>query len=362
MLDKLFKIEKYRYHYKVTILGIKISVKSLKLKIEKLEKDIQDLALASKWVTRGRLLFYNNADRWTTEEKKWYLQQECYIRLGYYPNLRNPKSFNEKMNWMKFNYFDPHQAICVDKYEFKKYITDKLGAEYVIPVIAVYDSVDDINLDELPDKFVIKTTNGYGGLAIKVVKDKKKFNLDKFKYDFSPLLMEWKNLYYYSLERDYLEIKPRIIIEEYKEEVEGQLYDYKFFCFHGEPKFVYVAIDHFPGVKSKISLFDLDWNKLPVQYDGHPQIPGNFKKPKNYDKMLELSRVLAKDFPLVRVDFYEVGDRIYVGELTFTSGGAFSRFVPREWDYKLGEYLDLDKLPKQYVNVLPEFMPKENRK
>lgn len=359
MLNKLFNIEETNYHYKITILGIKFSIKSLKLKVKKLEKDIQTLKLTQKWVTTGRVLFYNNAERWTTEEKMWYLSQECYRRLGYYPDLKNPKTFNEKMNWMKFNYFDPHQAICVDKYEFKKYITDKLGAEYVIPVIAVYDSVDDINLDELPDKFVIKTTNGYGGLAIKVVKDKKKFNLDKFKYEFSPLLMEWKNLYYYSLERDYLAVKPRIIVEEYKEEVDGQLYDYKFFCFHGVPKIIEAINERHDG-DFHASFYDTNWHKLDIHSGNHKW--SNITKPVQFDEMLDIAKKLSADFPMVRVDFYVADNRLYVGELTFYHGGAFSRFVPREWDYKLGEYLDLDKLPKQYVNVLPEFMPKENRK
>lgn len=359
MLDKIFKIETVGCRYKIKFLGIKFSIKSLKLKVKKLEKDIQNLQMTSKWVTTGRLLFYNNADRWTTEEKKWYISQEFYRRLGYYPNFKNPRSFNEKMNWMKFNYYDPKQAYVADKVTFKDWITEKIGAEYVIPTIAVYDDINDINLDSLPEKFVIKTTNGYGGLHVKIVKDKNSFNLDAFKFQFSPMLQEWKNLYYYDLEKDFINIKPRIIIEEYKEEVEGQLYDYKFFCFHGEPKLAYVAIDHFPGVKSKISLFDLDWNKLPVTYDGHPEIQGTFKKPKNYEKMLEISKILSKEFPLVRVDFYEVGDQIYVGELTFFSGGGFSQFNPREWDYKLGEWLDLDKLPKEHVNILPEFQPKK---
>ena len=135
------------------------------------------------------------------------------------------------------------------------------------------------------------------------------------------------------------------------EQIDGQLYDYKFFCFHGEPKFAYVAIDHFPGVKSKISLFDLDWNRLPVTYDNHPSINKPLEKPKNLEKMIELARKLSKDFPFVRVDFYEVGDKVYVGELTFTPGSGFGKYEPVDWDFEMGKWLDLTKLPKENLCI-----------
>lgn len=343
------------------IQELKTVAKAASAGLKKIEKELVDLKLVSKWVSVGRVLFYNNADRWTTAQKKHYLRQECYRRLGYYPDLRNPKTFNEKLHWLKFNYYDPVQTYVADKATFKDWITEKIGSEYVIPTIAVYDDIDDINeavLETLPDRFVIKTTNGYGAQAVKIIKDKSNFDLDKFKYEFSPLLQEWKKLYYYDLERDYLEINPRIIIEEYREDSNGELNDYKFFCFHGEPKLIEAIRDRAHG-DFRASFYDTDWVRQDLRSGNHEN--AEFAKPQLFDKMLEISRKLSREFPHVRVDLYACDDRIYVGELTFYHGGAFSQFNPRSWDYQLGEYLDLNKLNPDLVNILPEFQPKSEK-
>lgn len=341
----------------INLLGLRISLPSKKAKIKKLEDlcGVMDARLqmaeySAYHTTRGNVWLWGNMDKITEKEAVWFMSQKFYENAGYYPNLKNPKSFNEKLNWLKLHYKNPVESICIDKYKFKEYITKKLGAEYVVPLIGVYDSVDDIDFDKLPDKFVLKTnTAGSGMYGITIVRDKKDIDIDRIKYKFNNWLQEWNKVYYFCGSVGYKDIEPKIIAEEYLEQIDGQLYDYKFFCFHGEVKFIYVAIDHFPGQKSKISLFDLNWNKMPVSYDDHPNIDADIEKPQNFEKMLEICKILSKDFPFVRVDFYSVKDRVYVGEMTFTPGGAHGKYNPRSFDFEIGEYLDLNKLDKKYL-------------
>lgn len=351
LLKKIFSVKEDWCHYVISILGITIKIRSLKLTIKNLFKTTG----SKRIISASKSFIFSNREKLTTNQKIWFLSQKFYEDVGYFPNIKHPKSFNEKLNWMKLNYYNPIESRAIDKYEFKKYINEKLGSGYVVPLIGVYKDVNDIDFSKLPDKFVIKTTGNGSLTGVEIVKDKSLLDTDFIKYKFNNLLQEWNTVYYSCLSKGYETIQPRIIIEEYVEEISGQLYDYKFFCFHGNAKFVYVAVDHFPGVVSKISLYDLDWKKLPVQYNNHPPIDREIPKPQNFDKMVELAERLAEDFPFVRVDFYNVKDKILVGELTFTPGGAFGAYSPRSWDYKMGTWLDLNRLPQKYVNVLPEF-------
>ena len=344
--EKIFSIKKENIRYVIRIFGIKFKIISLKSTITRFK--------AIKWLTRTDFMDFRQAFLWSYEnkltykQKKWFLETYMYENLGYFPNLKTPKSFNEKLNWMKLHYDNPLAKRCVDKYEFKNYIKEKLGDGYTIPLIGVYENVNDIDFDSLPNKFVAKSTLEGGGIGVIIVRDKSRENIEDLKFKLNHYLKSWQTSYYSILAKGYEGLKPRIIIEEYMEQIAGQLYDYKLYCFHGEPKLVYVATDHFPGVVSKISFYDLDWKKLNIAYGSHSnkqEIP----KPKNFDEMVRISKILSKDFPYVRVDFYEVGNRIYVGELTFTPGGGFGQYNPREWDYKIGEYLDLDKLEEQYL-------------
>lgn len=347
MFNKIFSIKEDEFHYKIKLLGITFKFRSSKLIAQKLK-----LLLNS---SRTDLMNFNQSLLWgheaalTYNQKKWFLEMLMYEHLGYFPNLKNPKTFNEKLNWLKLNYDAPNEKICIDKYEFKNYIKEKLGNGYTIPLIGVYEDVNDIDFDSLPQKFVAKSTLEGGGVGVYAIKNKSKINVEELKYKLNNLLIDWHTGFYSVMSRVYEGLKPRIIIEEYMEQMEGQLYDYKFFCFHGEPKIMYVAIDHFPGVKSKISLYDINCNKLNISYDNHPGIKGIIR-PKNLDKMIELSKILSKDFPFVRVDFYEIEDKVYIGEMTFTPGGGLGKYDPVDWDYKLGKWLDLTKLNKDYLS------------
>ena len=352
MTNKLFSFYKNEdYRYVLNLLGIKISIANKNLLIKNLEKRLKDTEYFTRSATRWNLFNWANEDKITEKEKIWFISQQFYEEVGYYPDLKNPKSFNEKINWIKLNYYNPTETRCIDKYEFKGYIKEKLGDGYTVPLLGVYNSVDEIDFNKLPDQFVLKTNNAGGGeYGILIVKDKKTLDIDKTKYIFNDWLQNWMNCYYYTLDFGYKNIKPKIISEQYIEQIDGQVYDYKFHCFHGEPKVVLAIKDRKPGKKYKFAFYDMNWSKLNVDR-GNKDLVTDMKKPKNFDKMLEISKILSKDFPFVRVDFYEVDDKIYVGELTFAPKSGFGKFEPVDFDYQLGEYLDLSKIDKKYLKV-----------
>ena len=281
---------------------------------------------------------YEMGNRLTTQLKK-KLSAKHFIRkeMGYKPDFDNPKSFNEKIIWMKLYYQNPLITKCCDKFAVKDYVMDKLGTGYIVPTIASWENADEIDFETLPDKFVLKV-NWSTGYNI-IVRDKSKLDIDKTRRKLHDWMEPYNNSYYSWLNWGYKHMNPVIYAEKYIEQINGQVYDYKFFCFNGEPKFAYVATDHFEGQISKISLYDLDWNKLPVTYGIHET--NDVKPPNNLDKAVEISKELSKPFPFVRVDFYEIDDKIYIGEMTFYPGGGFNKIEPLEWDYKLGEMLQL---------------------
>lgn len=346
----------------IYLLGLRISLPSSKAKIKKIESwydRLFDAEFNAYHATRGNMWLYSNIDKFTEKEITWFISQKFYENVGYYPNLKNPKSFNEKIQWMKLHYSNPTESICIDKYRFKEYITKKLGPEYVVPLLGVYDSVDDIDFDKLPDKFVLKMNDTGGGqYGIQVVKNKKELDIDKTKYTFNNWLQDWQSVYYYALNIGYKGIIPKIIAEEYIEQIDGQLYDYKFHCFHGEPKIVLVCKDRSAN-GYKMCWYDMNWNHLNV-HRGNKDMVGTSEKPKHFDEMVRISKILSKDFPFVRVDFYETDDKLYVGELTFTPKSGFGKFEPKEFDFELGSYLDLSKIDKKYLKK-PNY-PQNNKK
>lgn len=345
MLDKLFSIKEVDLHYIVKFCGIRFKIKNSKKAFAELKKLRQQMK-------RSQIPTIYNTNL-TQEQKIWFLSQKFYEEVGYYPNFKNPKSFNEKINWMKLNYYNPLEDVCIDKYTFKEYISAKLGAEYVIPAIGVYEDVNDIDFEKLPQRFVMKVTTSGSGEGVEVVKDKSKINIDKLKYKFNNLLQEWNSIYYYCLSRGYKDIKPRIIIEKYMPIREGKAHEYKMFCFHGEFKFCLVEQNYF-SKKPKRAIYNSKFELMPFRINSIPVRALNTKPPK-YEQMINIAETLAANLPFVRVDFYLIENTIYIGEMTFTSGGGFSIFQPKEWDYEIGEWLDLTKLPKEYVNILAGF-------
>ena len=347
---KLFSKEKDRFHDIYRIFGIKFKL----LNKNYLKSEICDFEGKVKLHSWKR--FYYASTHMTIDEKIRALQELLFDRTKEYPNIKYPRTFNEKLNWLRFNYNNPMINVIEDKYEFKKYITDKLGEEYVTKLYKVYDDINDINFDELPDRFVIKSTQSAGAKGVRIVRDKNKCDFHQIKYDISKSMNSWNKMYFYDVQNGE-KIRERIIVEEYLEQMDKSACDYKFFCFNGEPKAFYIANNWALNKENKqISYYDINKNELSLKYGhyGKEDLKLNIRE-ETFKKMVDICKILSKDFPFVRVDFYDTGDRVLVGELTFTPTGGYGKYTPREWDYKLGELLDLSKIPEENLKILPEF-------
>ncbi len=277
-----------------------------------------------------------------------YIKIRWKIRMGYSIDLNNPQTFNEKLQWLKVNYRNPLYTTLVDKFCVKKYVEEKIGSEYVVPLIDSWDSVDDIDWVKLPNQFVIKCSHDCGGMVI--CKDKSKLDIEGAKRKLKKCLRT--NYYWKSREWPYRGVKHKIFCESYMEDEHGELRDYKFFCFNGEPKVLFVASERQKkDEETKFDFFDMDFNHLPFT-NGHPNSSAVIEQPEGFEKMKELAAILSQGMPQVRVDFYNVNGHIYFGEFTFFHWGGMTPFTPKEWDYKLGSWIEL---PKRNINRIAEF-------
>ena len=266
-----------------------------------------------------------------------FLQIKYRYKFNKKLDLKKPQTFNEKLQWLKLYDRNPEYTKMVDKYEAKKYVANIIGEEYIIPTLGVYDKFEDINFATLPNQFVIKCTHDSGGLVI--CKDKTSFNIKEAR---KKINISLRNTYYnYGREWPYKNVKPRIIIEKYMvDESKKELKDYKFFCFNGEPKLLFVAKDR--PFATKFNYYDMNFKKLPFKQH-YENFNDYIEKPKGFEKMIELSKKLSKDIPHVRVDFYDINGKVYFGELTFYHFSGFEKFEPEEWDKILGDMLELPK-------------------
>ena len=286
-------------------------------------------SIITKIIRRLVLLF----SRFYSDRK--FLEALFPLRVGYKLNLDNPKTFNEKLQWLKLYDRKPKYTQMVDKVEAKKYVANIIGEEYIIPTLAVYDRVEDIDFDALPNQFVLKCTHDSGGVVI--CHDKSKF--DK-KVALKKLAKALKvNYYYRNREWPYKNVRPRIVAEQYiTDGYEWGLRDYKFYCFKGYPKVMFIGKDR--QKEPKFNFYDMEFNKLPFMR-GYPNFNEEIEKPEGWDEMVKMAGKLSKDIPQLRVDFYNVNGKIFFGELTFFPGSGMVPFNPIEWDYKLGEMISL---------------------
>lgn len=272
--------------------------------------------------------------RWMPDSM--YLKLIFKLKLGYPLNLKDPKTFNEKLQWMKLYNHDPLYTQLVDKYEVRKYVRSKIGDDCLIPLLGVWDKFDDIDFDKLPNQFVLKCTHDSGGLVI--CKDKSKLNLALAKKKINKCLE--RNYYRILREWPYKNVTPRIIAEKYMESDASEgLPDYKIFCFNGVPQIWFTVTNRSKG-DPRCDYFDFHGNHLPVE-QGYKNSSVPVAKPSALETMKEYARILTQGMPHCRADFYEVAGKVYFGELTFFDSSGFEPFFPKEWDYKLGEMIEL---------------------
>lgn len=292
-----------------------------------------------------RLLIYNISKSSISHiiPDKMFLKIQYKSVFGKKLNLKNPKTFNEKLQWLKLYDRNPEYCKFVDKYEVKKYISEKIGEQYIIPTLGVWDKFEDIDFDLLPNQFVLKCTHDSGSVVI--CRDKANFDISAAKKKIESKLSS--NLFWHGREWPYKNVKPRIIAEEYMEDASSEdLKDYKFYCFNGEPRFLYLSHGLSNHATGRISYLTLDWEREPFKRNDFAPFEDLPPKPANYELMIEFCKQLSKDIPFLRVDFYDINGQLYFGELTFFPGSGFTKFEPVEWDEKIGDWLDISKVTK----------------
>lgn len=258
-------------------------------------------------------------------------------------NFKNPQTYNEKLQWLKYYYRDPRLTPLVDKYEVRKYVKEKVGDEILVPCLGIYDSWEEIDFESLPDRFVVKCTHDSGSISI--CRDKKTWDKNEAEKIIKNGL--GRNQFYLSREWPYKNVKPRIIIERYLEnEDKSSLIDYKFYCFDGEPVIVDVLTGKNREEGVRENFYDMNWNLYEVT-QGHPNTDYDLPKPFNYEKMIEYAKILSKGFPHIRVDFIEENDKLFFTELTFFSAGGRIPLEPESFDEWLGGFI---KLPDKIRN------------
>ena len=264
------------------------------------------------------------------------------LRMGKYLDLKNPKSFNEKLQWLKLNDRNPRYIDLVDKYSVRQYIKDTIGEKYLVPLVGVYDNVEDIDFSWLPKQFVLKPTHTSGNVII--CKNIQTLDIQAVKKEMKKWLK--REYYWYQREWPYKNIKPRIICEELLvDKMQEDLIDYKILCFNGVPDCLFLCLDRNSQNGLKVDFYDLDWKLLPFERH-YPRSARIINKPDCLEEMLDLSKALSKDIPFVRVDFYVVNNQIKFGELTFYPGSGLEEFTPESYDYLLGRLIDLSLVKK----------------
>lgn len=265
---------------------------------------------------------------------------EYRANTGHKLDLDNPRNFNEKLQWLKLNDHNPLYTTVVDKYLVKDYVASAMGgADIIIPTLGMWESPEEIDFDSLPNQFVLKTNHSGGNTGVVICRDKSTFDIDEAKQKLAKSLK--KDVYKVSREWPYKNVKRCIIAEEYMEDQKtGELRDYKFFCFNGEPKALFVATGRQQYDEPRFDFFDMGYNHLDLRCP-HPQAETIPERPESFEMMKEIARKLSQDFPHVRVDLYEINGKPYFGELTLYHWEGLMPFYPESWNDKFGEWLTL---------------------
>lgn len=287
------------------------------------------ISIFDNWATAGRL-------NWMPD--KWYLSLMFRSKMGYWMNWKDPKTFNEKLQWLKVHDRNPLYTQLVDKYEVRKYIAERIGSEYLIPLLGVWDKVDDIDFEQLPNQFVLKCTHDSGSAII--CRGKNNFNATNAKTKLCSCLSH--NYYYYAREWPYKDVSPKIIAEKYLTDNNDNdgITDYKYFCFNGTPKFMYISHDR--STVPTTDFFDMDFHRLRIRMKD-PNSTIEISKPSQFEKMKELATILAQEIPHIRVDFYCTKGKVYFGEMTFFHNAGFFPIEPKSMAMEIGNLLSYNQ-------------------
>lgn len=248
-------------------------------------------------------------------------------------NWLHPKTYTEKVSFSKLYCFSKLKSDLTDKYKVRNWIKNKIGETYLIPLLGVYNSFDEIDFSLLPNEFVIKCNHDSGSITI--INNKENINIKELKAKYDYYIK--RNFASYGYEMHYNEIIPKIIIEKH---MGDNINDYKFLCFNGKPYYCWVDLDRF--INHKRNFYDLKWNLQPFNQAKYGNTNQPLKCPKRFNEMVEVAEKLSKGFDQVRIDLYDIDERIYFGEMTFTNGNGMQEITPEEWDIKLGSLWNLD--------------------
>lgn len=313
-------------------------MKLLELKTEQNRKILYLLGhkiFSHKAATKFDKLYKKRFYGLSEKEIEYCVKEQFKIWHGCYPNLKTPKTFNEKLTWEKLYYRNPLMTICADKVKGRDYFCEKVedGENYLVKQYGLYDSAEEIDFETLPDSFVLKSNWGSGCQFI--VKDKSKFDILKAKKEMQNWMKKESNHYFASFEFGYKNIVPKIVCEE--------LLDFKykleFFCFNGEPKFFWIVLNDKTS-ETQANFYSLDWENLHI-FNHYPNFEDEIEKPSCYETILENAKKMCGDFPFVRCDFYITNDGYRFSEMTFFHWGASQAFEPKEWDEKIGDMMKL---------------------
>ncbi len=250
-------------------------------------------------------------------------------------NFKDPKTYNEKLQYLKISDKNPLYTILVDKYKSKDYVKKIIGEKHIIPFLGIYNSFDEIDFKKLPHQFVIKCSHNCG---VVICKDAHTFDTISAKKFIDKTMKN--NYYYYSREWPYKNVPRKVLVEKYMVDESGlELKDYKFFCFNGEPKLFFIASER--NIDTKFDFFDMQFNHLDI-IQGHPNSTRQLIKPENFEEMVNIARALADGIKHVRVDLYNVNGTIYFGEYTFFHFGGMVPFIPERWDEIFGNFIELN--------------------
>lgn len=279
---------------------------------------------------------YGKYLKWVPD--KIYLSVIYRILLNEKMNIKNPLSYTQKLQWLKVYDKKERYHILVDKYKVRKYVSDKIGEEYLIPLINVYENVEEIKWDELPREFVLKATHTSGDVII----CKNKLDLDKEKC--IKEMQGWLKRDYYSFFREwpYKNLTPRIVCEEFISEIGDVPVDYKIMCFSGKPKIIQVHHGRFSN--HTIEYYDICWNKIDIYSEGYSIATNVTRRPQQLNKMLEIAQKLSTGLPQSRIDLYLVNNKIFFSEITFFDGAGFDKFYPEEYNDYLGSLINLEEI------------------